>query len=250
MSQKQKRILTAGILVKEVTWTRAAASEPPRIRAAKRKASSEAQQRMNAKYSWQKLEERIAANFAPGDLVVTLTYDDDHLPADRVHADRKLKKFWEAFRESRKARGESAVYIYNTENVSGAGRWHHHLVVNATGTDDFAEILRCWTCGDDIEIKRLQVDREKNYESLARYMCKERQERGKHTWRCSRNCKKPEVESFRVSEDTEIAAPEGAIVLEDVQVKTEYGSWHYLKYLAVDPQQLPRPKTRRRRRRT
>ena len=68
-----KKILTAGALVKEVIYTRAAGREPAKVRAAKRKASTEAQQLMNAKYSWQKLELMLAANFVPGDLVVTPT---------------------------------------------------------------------------------------------------------------------------------------------------------------------------------
>ena len=54
-------------------------TDSPRARASKRKLSSEAQKRMNAKYSYQKLELMLAANFLPGDLVVSLTYDDRHL---------------------------------------------------------------------------------------------------------------------------------------------------------------------------
>lgn len=244
-----KKILTAGALVKEVIYTRAAGREPAKVRAAKRKASTEAQQLMNAKYSWQKLELMLAANFVPGDLVVTLTYDDDHLPADRAAANARLKKFRAELNRIRKDRGQEMRMIWTTENKIGAGRWHHHIVVNTTG-DDFAEITRLWDCGVDLEISRLQVDREKNYESLARYMCKEARERpGLRSWSYTRSCRHPEVEVFPVPDDTELAAPEDAILMEDVAKRTEYGTFHYIKYLAATPVMLRRQRPRAHRRR-
>ena len=244
-----KKILTAGALVKEVIYTRAAGREPAKVRAAKRKASTEAQQLMNAKYSWQKLELMIAANFVPGDLVVTLTYDDAHLPDDRKDANTRLKKFRKELAAARRERGQELRMIWTTENKTGLGRWHHHVIVNTTG-DDFAEISRLWDSGEDLEIRKLQVDREKNYESLARYMCKELRERpGLRSWSYTRTCRHPEVEVFPVPDDTQIDPPEDAIVMEDVTKRTEFGEFRFVKYLAADPAKLrrQRPKTRRRR---
>ena len=60
---KTKKIIVAGCLVREGIYSRAAGREEPRIRAAKRRASTEAQQRINARYSWEKLELMLAANF-------------------------------------------------------------------------------------------------------------------------------------------------------------------------------------------
>ena len=246
---KMKKILTAGALVKEVIYTRAAGRENAKVRAAKRKASTEAQQLMNAKYSWQKLELMLAANFVPGDLVVTLTYDDGHLPADRAAANARLKRFRKELAAARRDRGQELRMIWTTENASGGGRWHHHVVLNTTG-DDFEELARLWDCGADLEIRKLQADREKNYESLARYMCKEARERpGLRSWSYTRSCRHPEVEVVAVPDDTELAVPEDAILMEDVTKRTEYGSFHYVKYLAADAKTLrrQRPKTRRRR---
>ena len=244
-----KKILTAGALVKEVIYTRAAGREPAKVRAAKRKASTEAQQLMNAKYSWQKLELMLAANFVPGDLVVTLTYDDEHLPKTREAAVARLKKFRADLTAARRQRGQEMRMIWTTENATGIGRWHHHVVINTTG-DDYAEIARLWDCGGELEIRKLQADREKNYESLARYMCKEARERpGLRSWSYTRSCRHPEVEVFPVPDDTELAAPEDAILMEDVAKRTEYGSFHFIKYLAADAKTLrrQRPKPRRRR---
>lgn len=244
---KTKKIIVAGALVREAIYTRAAARESSRIRQAKRQMSSEAQQRLNAKYSWEKLELMLAANFRIDDLFLTLTFDDQHLPADRQQAAATFKKFRKDLTEIRKARGEEARIIWSIENVHDSGRWHVHAVINATG-NDFVDILHCWPYGSDVEIMRLQVDSEKNYESLARYMCKERRERqGLRTWSYTRNCRHPEVETIIVPDSEDIAAPEGATVLEEATKRTEWAEYHYIKYLAGPAAQLPasRPKRRR-----
>ena len=135
---KTEKTIVAGRLVRKAIYTRAAARESARIRQAKRKISTEAQQRMNAKYSWEKLELMLAANFQAGDLFVTLTFDDDHLPGDRKRTAAILKKFRKELAEIRKARGEELRMIWAIESVHGAGRWHIHLVVNET-RNDFAD---------------------------------------------------------------------------------------------------------------
>ena len=244
---KTKKIIVAGALVREAIYSRAAAREPSRIRQAKRKISTEAQQRLNARYSWEKLELMLAANFRIGDLFTTLTFDDDHLPADRKQAAALFKKFRKDLTEIRSARGEETRMIWALENVHDGGRWHVHVVINATG-NDFSEILRCWPYGSDVDILRLQVDSAKNYESLARYMCKERRERqGLRTWSYTRNCRHPEVETFVVPDETDITAPEGATVLEETSKRTEWAEYHYIKYLAGQTVQLAAKKPRRRR---
>ena len=244
---KTEKTITAGRLVRKAIYPRAAARESVRIRQAKRKASTEAQQRLNARYSWEKLELMLAANFGPGDLFVTLTFDDDHLPADRRQAAAVFKKFRHDLTEIRKAKGEDARIIWTIENVHDSGRWHVHLAVNET-ENDFVDILRCWPYGSDVEILRLQVDREKNYETLARYMCKERRERqGLRIWSYTRNCRHPEIETRTVPDGADIAAPKDATVLEDSSKRTEYADYHYIKYLAGQLDQPPRKKPRRRR---
>lgn len=249
---KMKKIIVAGPLVKEAIYPLGARSDGPKVRAGKRKLSSEAQQRMNAVYSWQKLELMLAANFLPGDLVIVLTYDDKHLPRNRAEARAKLKYFRAKLAKARRARGQKLVMFWNEEHFHRNkdelqdGRWHHHCVVNATG-EDFAELARLWGQGD-VLIAPLRVDKEKNYATLARYMCKEARERpGQRSWSYTRGAKKPEVETFRVEDDTTIAAPKGSVVLEDSGSRTEYGSYRYIKYISS---RIPRrPGTRARRKR-
>ena len=246
----RKKIIVAGSLVKECVYSCPAGREDARIRAEKRKISSAAQQRINARYSWQKLELMLAANFVPGDLVVTLTFDDQHLPETRAAASAMLKKFRADLSRLRKAAGEQLVMIWTTENKSGSGRWHHHCVINATSGSDFVDILTCWPHGSDIEIRRLEIGGRKSYESLARYFCKESRERaGLRSWSYTRSCRHPEIETFPVPDDTEVRAPEDATVLEQSSDQTMFGQYAYIKYLAASPQSLRklRPKTKRRR---
>ena len=229
---KTKKIISAGPLVLEAIYPRGNAHDGPRTRAGKRKLSSEAQQRLNRKYSYQKLELIIAANFVPGDWIVCLTYDEDHLPKDRAQAVARLKEFRRKLTLRRKAKGRELLMVWNTENVFDQGRWHHHCVINACG-EDFALLRELWPWGADIEIQKLRVDKNHSYEAVARYMTKEARERPNlRSWSYTRSCRQPEVESFPVPDDTPLQPPKGAQIYEDERKQNEFGAWRYVKYLA------------------
>jgi hypothetical protein len=243
---KTKKIIHAGAMVVEAVYPRVSRADTGRVRAAKQKASSEAQRRMNNIYSYQKLELMLAANFIPGDLVITLTSDDRHLPKERAQAAAQLKYFRGQLGRLRRDNGQELRMIWSTEHKHGEGRWHHHIVVNATG-EDFEDIRRLWIYGDNIEIQRLRVDGEKSYASLARYMAKEERERlGLRSWSYTRNCRKPEVETFPVEADTQLQAPKGSTVLEEHSQRTEYSSYKIIKYLAPGWERRGRVRARRR----
>lgn len=247
---KTKKIIVGGPLVREVIYSRAGSREDAVIRQAKRKTSSEAQQRANARYSWEKLELMIAANFVPGDLVATLTFDEEHLPPDRKTAAARLKRFRQELGRIREEAGAELRMIWSLENRSGGGRWHVHCVINAATGTDFADLLRCWPYGSNSEIRRLEVSKSRNYETLARYMCKEARERpGLRSWSYTRSCRHPEVESFPVPDDARVEIPEGATVIQEETKRTEYAEFQYVKYLATSPVILRRQRPRARRRR-
>lgn len=246
---KTKKIIQAGSLVLEAIYPRGSRWDTPKQRAAKRKLSSAAQQRMNMKHSFQKLELMLAANFRPGDLMLTLTYDDARLPGSRTKAESRLKEFRRELSEIYGERGREFAAVFNTENVFGLGRWHHHIVVQNIGLD-YEQLRAAWRWGDNVEIRKLKLDSEHSYESLARYLCKEARERpGLRSWSYTRSCKHPEVETFPVPDDTPLQAPKGSLVYEDARETTEFGSWRYVKYLAPGWDRGAKPKPRRRRRR-
>lgn len=194
-----------------------------KVRAAKAKATSKAQQLRNQILSIRQLELLLACNYpTPGSgLVITLGFDDQHLPRSRAQAQRKFKYFLKLLRQERRAAQlpEPRV-IYSPEVLTSAtGRWHYHIVLDSTG-DDLATVRRCWRYGSDIEAKPLRVDEEKNHETQARYMSKELREAqeyesrpGLHGWSCTRSCRKPEVDEQIVEDRKPLRAPRGATVL-------------------------------------
>ena len=246
---KFKKVIVAGPLVIEAVYPAPTPRDSTAVRQGKKNLTSEAQARMNLKYSYQKLELEMAANFGVKDLYVTLTYQDSDLPASRREANGRVQTFWRKLRAARGKLGQELRYLYVTEHKHGDGRWHHHALINATGAD-YELIRELWRYGQ-VDFRQIRVDREKNYETLARYFCKEQREKvGQRLWSGSRNLRKPERECFRVDDDTSILPPPGALVLDDSGDRvTEYGHFRYIKFLAQGWDRAPRPRARRRRQR-
>ena len=113
---RTKKIITAGMLVVEAIYPRVERGDSDRCRAAKHKASSEAQKRLNAVHSWQQLELSLAANYRAGDLWVTVTYDDEHLPRNRKEAKLRFKYFLSKLAQEQKKRKREAVVHACTEH--------------------------------------------------------------------------------------------------------------------------------------
>ena len=236
--KKRMTKVTAGRLVSVVVYYQPSSADDPATRAAKQRASSEARARINRRYSWQKLEALLAANFGSKDLWVTLTYDDDHYPPCRREAVRRMQNYMRALRAARKIEGADLLYIKNTESISESGlpgRLHHHAVINGTG-HDYDTIAGLWRWGSAVEIKPL-LDGTHTYGDYARYMAKEAPPLGKNGWTPSRNLKRPTRESWIVDDALTIAPPPGATVLERTEQHNGWGEYVYLKYL------LPEAKT-------
>ncbi len=249
---KTKKIITAGLLVIEAIYPRADRRDDDRVRAAKRKASSEAQKYMNAVHSWQKLELQLAANYSRGDLWVTVTYDDAHLPKSRKEAELRFKYFRACLQAERKKRGQEAVVHWNTEHKHEHEdyfqhkRWHHHFVLNATGAD-YDLIRKCWIYGSNIEIRPLKLDKEHTFEALARYMCKEARDKvGQRCWSYTRNAKHPEVDTIRVENDEQVQVPKGALELQVSSYRDVHCSSRVIKYLVPGWDSTPKYRAKRR----
>lgn len=264
---KQLKIIDSCAFQELFLYDRAGRFDPPKVRAAKQKASSEAQKRMNLKNACRQVERRLAKNFPTAGSArwYTLTYDEEHLHRDpdpkvcRKKVLRDKDAFLKALRKGRAAAGLPAPRAAGCIEVltSRNNRWHIHILIDATGDDDDEMVRRCWKKGTDIEIRPLRVDKEKNHETLARYMTKEMRELqdrcdapGAHVWFFTRNCLKVEVESFTVPDDYELDVPSGCEVMADRKEQTEFASWHYQK-LRTDPAAIPkRPRAKRRKRRS
>lgn len=246
---KTKKIIQAGPYRQEVLMSRGSRYDSPKQRAAKQKASSEAQRRMNLKNSTRKLTLLLMANFPrPGSgNVVTVTFAPEHRPRTRKQAKARFNSYKKRLRAEYKERGVEMRIIDAIESAHDKGNYHFHFCVTSTG-DDYEILRRCWIWGDNIEIRPLQVDKEKNWETLARYMNKEAPEHnGEHVWSCTRNCIRPEIETFVVPDDTQLQAPAGSVILQDAHERTEFASWQVLAYLLPNWDKTPRVRAKKRR---
>lgn len=241
--QRFKRI-QAGRLVREVLWSAAYPSDTPKARAEKARCSSAARQAINDRCSWEKLKMVLAANFGYNDLVITLTYDDSHLPPNVMEARKRLKRFFGDLRAHRRSRGQELAYVYNIETLHGDGRIHHHLVLNGTG-QDYELIRSLWVYGTDLEFSRIETW---GYEELAKYLTKEPREYGRNcvgdrSWVGSRGLRKPDVQPTEwVNADMRLEPPVNAHVLRTQSLRNEWGSFSYLEYLLPLP---PKPRRTR-----
>lgn len=248
MGKNRIKTVTAGRLVYAVCYSQPMASDEPAERAAKRRASSLARQKINFRAAWQRLEMELAANFPPSAAWATLTYDDEHLPADRAGAKKEIKKFLRRLRDQYRRRGWELKYDYNVESVpddpGAPHRLHHHIAI----TPNDPETIKTLWHGGQAHVERLLDGEFDSYEARARYMVKERHpdtvglKKGERAWTPSRNLVKPVVTSELVPDSVTITPPPGAFVLERYGDTNYFGQYTYLKYLLPDPR-----KTRRRR---
>lgn len=258
MAKTLKTIYAGGQVVRAL-YDRRSRWDSPTQRAHKDKKTSEAVQRMNRIYSFQKLELLLSTNFpsAGSGLVVTLTFDDRHMPKNRSQAADKFGDWREKMNKARaKQNLPKLVAIWCIEVLtSESGRWHVHAVINNTG-DDYDMIRKCWTCGTDVEIEKLRVDREKNWETLARYMTKEARDVqdadckvGQRGWSSTHNCLRPEIETIVVDDNYLLEAPQDAVVLLDERKQTTFAGFHVMKWRWNHTAPAPRARRIRRPRR-
>lgn len=250
MSKTIKRV-KSGRLVSAVLYSMPSPGDSPKVRQQKQKTSSLAREKLNARTSFQKLERTLAANFSDGDVYLTLTYDDKHLPDSRSKAVRRIRSFLSKLRAERKKRKETLKYIYVTEGNHPGGRLHHHVVLNGTGKD-LQEIRQLWIYGENVEIRRLKFHRDYTYEDLASYLTKEPRDWGhpkvgERTWTPSVGLAKPVVETETVSDYLTLTAPPEAIILaKEGPVMTVFGEFTWIKYLLPE---IPKKTKRARRQR-
>lgn len=252
MSKTLKQI-RAGRLVCAVVYTAPAAGDSSRVRADKQHATNEAREKINARTSTEKLERVLAANFDNGDLYVTFSYDDEHLPPDRGAAVRRMRAFVPKLRAARAVRGEELAYVYVTEGTYPGGRLHHHMVLNSTGKD-IVELRQLWPYGNNVEVRRLKFDEEYTYGDLAGYLTKEPKEwgspkLGERTWNPSVGLKRPDPERFEVPDNLTLTAPPEAVAVEVCRSESNgFGSYSWIKYL-LPPEEGKKPQRAKNRRR-
>lgn len=166
----------------------------------KLKKTNKAQRNLNSKYARKRIERLINTNFIKGDLYITLTYDNKHLPSSIEEAQKNMKNFIRRINYKRTKEGlDKAKYIYITEFSKEKNiRCHHHMIMDCGLSGEIVENM--WKCGRRNNIRKLDPD-ENGLTGLANYLVKD--PKGKKRWCASTNLKKPKesksYHSFRAS---------------------------------------------------
>jgi len=190
----------------------------------------------NATQAVRRLARVLNCNFDSSDLLVTLTYKDETLPATPADAVkqalrfiRRLKRVGAAFR---------GVWITADKDKNGnVKRLHHHMVLDGkqirlqdgaayVGDKRLEDI---WGLGF---VKAKHVDEEPDHTGLADYLVRQAvDEPNQKKWHTSAGLDKPVVlEEKIVQKDGELRVPGGAEVLEIGHYDAETGS-HYIRYI-------------------
>lgn len=148
------------------------------------------QKRLNDKKSRRYFEALVQSNFGDGDLHITPTYDDEHVPVDEADAKRQFTNFIARINYHRRKRGlPKAKWVAVTEFGKKNGRPHHHIVMDAGLSRDEVEAL--WHAGY-CNADRIRPDKRKGMRQLIAYLSKD--PKGNRRWNSSHgNLVKPWV---------------------------------------------------------
>lgn len=240
MGKKKLKTIRAGRQVRQILYPASYPSDKPTVRAGKQKASSEAQRMLNRRNVCERAQDMIAENFDVGDLFATFTYDAKHYPSSRAAAEKNATRLVAAIRKVWRARGWGDPKIFwvteekhHHNDPEMNGRLHHHLIIKAPPSKCYALLRSCWKRGRVVEIEKLRVDKEKNFETIARYLCKEAPEVSKHQLHMTKNSSKPDVSVRWVDGSETLQPPKGSLVFLTLN-KHDYqhgGGWEYAYYI-------------------
>ena len=179
-------------------------------RAERKKLTVPKQKKLNDEYSRRTMRLLMNNNFTVGDYHISPTYNSASLPCDNEAATKELHRYIRKLRSLYKKNGYELKYLHVTENGDKNGRVHHHILVNNVGISrDVLEDL--WGHGQ-VNVDRLQPDRDGTFNRLANYLHKSAANAEKHSrvWNCSRNLRRP----IERTSDNEISKKQLAALVE------------------------------------
>jgi len=210
-------------------------------RADRRKGSSSAARMdVNMNLAVRRFARILNCNFDPDDILITLTYSDEHLPADYKEADRLIGLFLRRL----KRLGVDARGVWLTADKDKRGnaeRLHHHMIIKGDGIQmrrDGEKLIACvsgkklediWGCGI---LHAEHLEQQDDYTPLAAYLVRQAVAvADAKKWHSSRGLEKPVIEEEIITDQAdELRAPGGAEVLEVGHYDQETGS-HYIRYI-------------------
>ncbi|MBR4695277.1 MAG: hypothetical protein IKO94_04275 [Selenomonadaceae bacterium] len=146
----------------------------------------------NSKRAVRYLEALVHTNFGQGDLLLSLTYEEENAPKDEKEAKKKFSRFMNRVNYRQKKMGlENAKWVSVLE-LTKRGIFHHHVIIQCGLSRD--ELEKVWGLGR-ANTKRLQPDRNEGLGAVVKYIAKEFIDDGKpknkRSWDCSKNLLKP-----------------------------------------------------------
>ena len=231
MATERRVIFQAGRLWYAKQYLPLRGSAPASQRRERREYSNAIREAINFRTSIEKLWLLLECNFGPEDLYVTVSYRDENVPKTKDRAERNLTWFIRALRAERNKKGQDLIYVRVTEGLHGDHRFHHHLIINATG-DDYKVIRQLWSkYGDSVKIFPFKC--KPSYEH-AEYLTKEPKEKGRRRvgermWRISKNAKRPVVITVEVPQGEELLIPPGYKEVAADSKNNTFGRFQYKK---------------------
>jgi len=214
--------------------------EQARPRSPRKASSSARKQDQNDRSVIKRLARWINANFAHGDLWVTLTYSErgmqrllraagEDLDALRDAGEHQAKLFLRRMQRVFEAGGIELKYILVTSDLNGETgecvRIHHHILMPRAA---YEICEKKWSLGSvDYQILRNQDD----FTPMAVYLLRQvRRQPDKKKYTPSRNLKAPVVRERIAKQPKPLRAPAGAKLLAASEFDVTKGS-HYIRYV-------------------
>lgn len=205
----------------------------------RQRVSSEKKRLSNFKTAQNRFRALVYGNVKPSWTVVTLTFDDEHVPRSK----RAAISYWNRFAaDVRKWVKSTALkewrYFRIIEDKHGAGRPHIHLLTNVPLALR-EEFLTIWEFGsfDCQDMKQVEMDTAGNVDAagLCRYLSKERRGVDERLYTTSKNLIRIDRGAVEaVADDMEIGAvplPNGHVILDRQEWRTLYGYIGYIDFL-------------------
>lgn len=194
------------------------------------------QKKINELHSRKRAIRLVNANFRPGDLFLSPTYQGQPPPVKE--AKRRFAAYIRRLREWRRRNGYPEIKYFATPPEHKGHRIHHHVIVNDMPMDVAVHLWRYDLQGNQIIGNgRCQADRlddSGDYTFIARYITKE-EKPGCHRYTHSRNLEQPIITEKEISRGSTsikkgIRWPKGYKLVEDRLDATEEGrEWYYAR---------------------
>lgn len=210
--RKVQRTIDRRIIAKDLYYTYHALpenKEARKTRAKRRKQTPEQQKEINRRHAVMRLSMKMANNFKAGDWYVILTIGGTVPPKKEVK--KAFDRFMANLRRYYKKKRKELKYIAVMENMSGRGRPHAHILINALDAEDMEVIKKYWTLGRPrVELFGGDVD---DCSKMAAYFKKEDVEEHSGRLRTSTNLISPVEKKEKVKRSecysTRIIPPKG-----------------------------------------